>query len=296
MQCFAGLQLSGLIDRHADAFRNLPVGIKPYRVVAGAAGVAARVAPDTAATADADREVAPGDPGRSPQAGARTDDGPGVYALEPMDICPASAAEQPADGTGIDSAIPRHSRVVDLPDAWHQLDCIDLAGEYRTRVHTLRTVPHCIRGAYSRIQSSALGAISRAYSSREPQAEHARERAWKLFLLLPRMLLHRVGRGGDAGKRLLQQRVRTFDSGGWGIFCKPVTRASSEMPAVPGGRTPRKAGFELLPLWSSRENSATPPEFYAQAVWHRATPTPCVPFGIPKTGRPSYSERCPRRQ
>jgi hypothetical protein len=29
-----------------------------------------------------------------------------------MDTCPASAGENPADGIGIDPAIPRHSRVV----------------------------------------------------------------------------------------------------------------------------------------------------------------------------------------
>ena len=40
-------------------------------------------------------------------------------------------------------------------------------------------------------------------------------RAWKLFLLLPRMLLHRPPCGGLVPKSRLQERFSIFASGGW---------------------------------------------------------------------------------
>ena len=41
-------------------------------------------------------------------------------------------------------------------------------------------------------------------------------RVWKLLLLLPRVLLHAVGRGGDSGRKALHARVHVFDGGRWG--------------------------------------------------------------------------------
>ena len=40
-------------------------------------------------------------------------------------------------------------------------------------------------------------------------------RAWKLFFLVPRMLLMPTLRGGDGGRRELNRRVRLFDAGEW---------------------------------------------------------------------------------
>ena len=37
--------------------------------------------------------------------------------------------------------------------------------------------------------------------------------AWKLWCLLPRLLLFQTRRGGEAGTRNLQQRVALFDEG-----------------------------------------------------------------------------------
>ena len=44
------------------------------------------------------------------------------------------------------------------------------------------------------------------------------ERRWKLFLLLPRMLLHRPGRGGNISKTKLTSRFDDFSAGRWDVL------------------------------------------------------------------------------
>ena len=39
--------------------------------------------------------------------------------------------------------------------------------------------------------------------------------AWKLFLLLPRLVLHRSSRGGIISKKTLQERFHRFARGEW---------------------------------------------------------------------------------
>ena len=41
------------------------------------------------------------------------------------------------------------------------------------------------------------------------------ERGWKLFLLIPRLLLFRPGRGGLIPKRKLEERANRFAAGQW---------------------------------------------------------------------------------
>ena len=41
---------------------------------------------------------------------------------------------------------------------------------------------------------------------------------WKLFLLLPRMLLHRPGRGGNISKTKLTSRFDDFSAGRWDVL------------------------------------------------------------------------------
>ena len=88
-----------------------------------------------------------------------------------------------------------------------------LADELKTRVRTLRQVPRVIRGEYSRIQTQVLAAIVRAQEGTANAC--GVEEAWSLFVLLPRLLLHPVGRGGKEGARDLRRRVTLFDAGEW---------------------------------------------------------------------------------
>ena len=65
------------------------------------------------------------------------------------------------------------------------------------------------------------------------------ERGWKLFLVLPRVLLHRLLRGGLLGKEKLLARIEKFAAGQW----TDLLRASdlcSEQAAVASRRKGRR--------------------------------------------------------
>ena len=72
----------------------------------------------------------------------------------------------------------------------------------------MRTIPKFLRGSYRNalrvVMEEALHPL-----------EARRTRGWKLFLLLPRMLLHRPPRGGNIPKRKLAQRFDDFSGGSW---------------------------------------------------------------------------------
>ena len=100
-----------------------------------------------------------------------------------------------------------------MPDGWRHLDGLDLCNEFHIRCDTFKSVPQCIRGPFKRIQTQTLAHLSYVYRC-HPEPIHL-ERTWKLFLLLPRLLLFKSSRGGEAGARNLQQRIAQFDAGEW---------------------------------------------------------------------------------
>ena len=106
----------------------------------------------------------------------------------------------------------RPSPVAQLPDAWAQLDAVDLEAELRIAIKTCKAVPRCIRGPFHRILTQTLVAVEASYAGVDEQST---VRAWTLLLLLPRMLLHTAQRGGEAGERELRKRIAMFDSGQW---------------------------------------------------------------------------------
>ena len=62
----------------------------------------------------------------------------------------------------------------------------------------------------------------------ESQEDHVRStRGWKLLMLLPRMLLYRPPRGGNASKQKLNQRFDDFAKGRWASLLE-ASRSSTE--------------------------------------------------------------------
>ena len=116
---------------------------------------------------------------------------------------------EPQPAHSVPSAPRTVQQVPPLPDAWSGIADLNLADEFRIRVQTLRTVPFATREAYSRIQVQCLAELHRATT------DESRTAAWKLLLVLPRMMLHPVGRGGEAGASCLRRRVAMFDQGRW---------------------------------------------------------------------------------
>ena len=111
-----------------------------------------------------------------------------------------------------DEEVPfRLPGVATLRAAFASLDVVNLTEEFDQRASVLKTVPHFLRGLY-RIAMRVLQEIEEGNRGMEPVRE---ERGWKLFLLLPRMMLHRPPRGGLIPRSKLIHRFELFVSGRW---------------------------------------------------------------------------------
>ena len=140
-------------------------------------------------------------------------------------------------------------RVDPLADGWQHLQDVNLSTELRQRVFTLRTVPLTIRGDYARIQTQVLAHLRNACYDEGQTNLVERVQAWTLFLLLPRLLLHRTARGGAGGARELRRRVRLFDEGQWNVLLEECRREAR------GARTAQRRSNEEAE--EARLNAAT---------------------------------------
>ena len=71
----------------------------------------------------------------------------------------------------------------------------------------MRTVPFFMRGV---LLGGFRVAIDEVIAGGESGDRNCEERGWKLFFLVPRMLLHRPRRGGLIPHRKLQERADKF--------------------------------------------------------------------------------------
>ena len=93
-----------------------------------------------------------------------------------------------------------------------QLDGFHLSEIFERRAHVMRVVPHVMRAAFCSAIRVACEEISSGFSLGDITRQ---ERGWKLFLLLPRMLLCRPRRGGFVPRKDLEQRLALFHGGNW---------------------------------------------------------------------------------
>ena len=77
------------------------------------------------------------------------------------------------------------------------MDSVDFEDEFLTRACVIQCVPAFLRGLY---RASMRFVLIEADRAREASDTVALSRAWKLFLILPRLLLHRPPRGGNIPK------------------------------------------------------------------------------------------------
>ena len=99
-----------------------------------------------------------------------------------------------------------------LREALRSLDGVDVMPLIRCRAVVMRSPPAFVRGAYKSILRFALQEASEANAAHNEQRLC---RAWKLFLLVPRMLLFRSARGGLIPKNQLRGRFDRFARGEW---------------------------------------------------------------------------------
>ena len=78
-------------------------------------------------------------------------------------------------------------------DCFASFDEVDLEGIFLVRACVMKSVPAFLKGACCSVMRVALREADRERDSRDLVGQ---TRVWKLFLLLPRLLLHRPPRGG----------------------------------------------------------------------------------------------------
>ena len=92
------------------------------------------------------------------------------------------------------------------------LDSVDLTVMFKTRANVMRSPPKFLRGAY---MSAMRVALHEWEAGEVVQSEERKSRAWKLFVVLPRMLSLKPPRGGLVAKSKMVERFKFFSDGRW---------------------------------------------------------------------------------
>ena len=100
----------------------------------------------------------------------------------------------------------------DYRAAFTSLDVLELNSMFEGRANIMRSVPFVMRGAF---RGALRIAMNEAVLPREQNDVFREERAWKLFFLLPRILLTRPPRGGKIPPKQLEGRMQRFSEGRW---------------------------------------------------------------------------------
>ena len=100
----------------------------------------------------------------------------------------------------------------------------------------MKSVPRFLRGPYRLAMRVALEEMVAGYRSHNLTRQ---ERGWKLFLLLPRMLLHRGPRGCGIPRTKLLERFEMFVRGQWDNLLE-ASRVCGDKAAVARRRRTRR--------------------------------------------------------
>ena len=95
----------------------------------------------------------------------------------------------------------------DYRAAFTSLDVLELNSMFEGRANVMRSVPFVMRGAF---RGALRIAMNEAVLAREQNDVFREERAWKLFFLLPRILLTRPPRGGKIPPKQLGRKDATI--------------------------------------------------------------------------------------
>ena len=109
--------------------------------------------------------------------------------------------------------------------AFASLDSVNLVEVFNRRANVMRAVPLVFRGAF---RSALKLAMQEIVDGARSEDLVRCTRAWKLFFLLPRMLLFRPVRRGLAHRTKLEERFRQFQSGDWTSLLLETAAVSAE--------------------------------------------------------------------
>ena len=107
---------------------------------------------------------------------------------------------------------PIHLLPRDRQDAFASLDHVELKSVFSRRARVLRTIPFILKGAF---RSALRTALDEVIAGHKLGSESRMTRGSKLFMLLPRLLLHRPSRGGMVPRKKLEERIIWFQDGLW---------------------------------------------------------------------------------
>ena len=116
------------------------------------------------------------------------------------------------------------------------LDDVDLCETFAQRAAVMKNIPKFLRGSFRVALRLALEEISMGFA----QNDWLRQvRGWKLFLVLPRLLLHRPPRGKVGREKV--SRFLKFSAGQWADLFR-ASQECSEQAATISRRARRRGG------------------------------------------------------
>ena len=130
-----------------------------------------------------------------------------------------------------------------MASAWATLDAVTLSEEWKHRCATIREVPEFFSSQLREAFSIATARIREMHAKKK---EAELERAWKLFLLLPRMLLTRTKYQGEDGKAEFFSRFRAFKRGDWMTLVQQARRPKRKKQAQRTGVDPVQAKLRAV--------------------------------------------------
>ena len=112
--------------------------------------------------------------------------------------------------------VPRRRRQTKITaESWAQLDLVDLSEVFLERIPMLKTCPRFLRG---RLRFSFAIVLRERHRAKLEGDMVGANKAWKLFGLVPILLLSRPAHTGSVGRDELAKRADEFAQGGWGDF------------------------------------------------------------------------------
>ena len=113
-----------------------------------------------------------------------------------------------------------------ITTGFESLDTVDLAEIWKVRAILMKSVPKFLHGVYRFAMRQALDAVKKGHEDRN---EMMQIRGWKLFFLVPRLLLFRPRRGGGSvPKKQLEDRVALFQNGEWDVLLEKSLNSSMD--------------------------------------------------------------------
>ena len=123
---------------------------------------------------------------------------------------------------------PAHVVPNEYREAWLSLDDVDLHTTLQQKHVGFQSPPNFIRGRIRQAMTMSLTSIIQA------DTHEQKLRAWKLWMLLPRMLMHRPPNTRQLSKEEWRTRIAHFQAGRWTHLLDAVERTT---PTQPGTNT-----------------------------------------------------------